>query len=136
MIVVLDSNILFSALISQKSSPYRIYQAWQQGEFELITCTEQIAEIREASRHPRLKSVLQPHLVGIMLNNMKKGEVIEGLRYKHETADVNDAWLLALAEKVNAHYLVTGDKRAGILSLQRLGQTQIVTASEFCEKVL
>ena len=71
-----------------------------------------------------------------MLNNLKKSDIVEDLRYTHETADANDAWLLALAEKVNAHYLVTGDKRAGILVLRQLGQTQIVTASEFCNKVL
>lgn len=136
MIVVLDSNILFSALISQKSFPHLIYQAWQQGVFELATCAEQISEIREASRYPKLKSLLQPHLVGVMLNNLKKSDIVEDLRYTHETADANDAWLLALAEKVNAHYLVTGDKRAGILALRQLGQTQIVTASEFCNKVL
>jgi predicted nucleic acid-binding protein len=43
---------------------------------------------------------------------------------------------LALAEKSEAHYLVTGDKRAGILSRVHIGQTQIVTAAIFCDKVL
>lgn len=42
---------------------------------------------------------------------------------------------LALADEAQAHYLVTGDKRAGILSL-KVGKTQIVTASTFCDKVL
>ncbi len=48
----------------------------------------------------------------------------------------NDAWLLALADKSKSHYFVTGDKRAGVLSLIAVGQTQIVTAAVFCEKVL
>ena len=38
MRVVLDSNVLFSALISPYSPPHRIFQAWQDGRFELITC--------------------------------------------------------------------------------------------------
>jgi hypothetical protein len=69
MLVILDSNILFSALVSPNNPPHRIYQAWQQGVFELITCTEQLQEIRQASRYPKFKSILQPHRVGLMLNN-------------------------------------------------------------------
>jgi len=136
MRVILDSNILFSALISPHTPPHRIYQAWRQGVFELVTCDEQLEEIRRASRYPKLKNILQPHRVGLMLNNMQSATVIDRLPSGYEAADPNDAFLLALADKSHAHYIVTGDKRAGILSLITIGQTQIVTASAFCDKVL
>jgi len=136
MRVILDSNILFSALISPHTPPHRIYQAWRQGVFELVTCDEQLEEIRRASRYPKLKNMLQPHRVGLMLNNMQSATVIDRLPSGYEAADPNDAFLLALADKSHAHYIVTGDKRAGILSLITIGQTQIVTASAFCDKVL
>ena len=42
MRVVLDSNILLSALISPHAPPHRIYQAWRQGRFELVTGTIQL----------------------------------------------------------------------------------------------
>ena len=136
MRVVLDSNILLSALISPHAPPHRIYQAWRKGFFELVTCSEQVEEIRRASRYPKFKDILQPHRVGLMLNNMQKATVIDSLPDGYEATDPNDAWLLALADSAQAHYLVTGDKRAGILSRGKLGQTQIVTASNFCGKVL
>ena len=136
MRVILDSNILFSALISPHTPPHRIYQAWRQGVFELVTCDEQLEEIRRASRYPKLKNILQPHRVGLMLNNMQSATVIDRLPSGYEAVDPNDAFLLALADKSHAHYIVTGDKRAGILSLITIGQTQIVTASAFCDKVL
>lgn len=136
MRVILDSNVLFSALISPNTPPHRIYQAWRQGIFELVTCDEQLAEIRRASRYPKIKHILQPHRVGLMLNNMQRAIIVDNLSSRYETADPNDAFLLALADKSQAHYLVTGDKRAGVLSLITLGQTQIVTASVFCDKVL
>ena len=136
MRVVLDSNILLSALISPHSPPHRIYQAWRKGVFELVTCSEQIEEIRRASRYPKFKHILQPHRVGFMLNYMQKATVIDSLPDGYEAADPNDAWLLALADQSQANYLVTGDKRAGILSLGKVGKTQIVTASTFCDKVL
>ena len=101
-----------------------------------MTCSEQVEEIRRASRYPKFKDILQPHRVGLMLNNMQKATVIDSLPDGYEATDPNDAWLLALADTAQAHYLVTGDKRAGILSRGKLGQTQIVTASNFCGKVL
>ena len=136
MRVILDSNILFSSLISPNTPPHRIYQAWRQDVFELVTCDEQLEEMRRASRYPKFKNILQPHLVGAMLNNMQKSIVVSGLPYGYEANDPNDAWLLALADVSKSNYLVTGDKRAGILSLVAIGHTQIVTASTFCDKVL
>ena len=136
MRVALDSNILFSALISPHSPPHRIYQAWRKGIFELVTCSEQIQEIRRASRYPKFKNILQPHRVGLMLNNLQRATVFDSLAHGYETDDPDDAGLLALVDKAQAHYLVTGDRRAGILSLGHAGQTQIVTASTFCDKVL
>ncbi len=58
MQVILDSNILFSALISPYSPPCRIYQAWKEGVFELVTYDEQLDEIRRASRYPKFKNIL------------------------------------------------------------------------------
>jgi uncharacterized protein len=77
MRVILDSNVLFSALISPHSPPHRVFQAWRQGVFDLVTCKEQIEEIRRASRYQKFKAILQPHEVGLMLNNMKNALVIE-----------------------------------------------------------
>jgi uncharacterized protein len=51
MRVILDNNILFSALISPIGPPHRIYQAWRAKRFELATCSIQIGEIRRASRY-------------------------------------------------------------------------------------
>lgn len=135
MRVILDSNILFSALIYPNSPPHRAYQAWRQGVFDLVTCAEQLDEIRRASRYPKFKTILQPHRVGVMVNNMQRAIVVSNLPSGYEAADPNDSWLLALADKSQAHYLVTGDKKAGILSRNNLGQTQIVTVSELCEKL-
>ena len=54
MRVVLDSNVLLSALISPHGAPHRIYEAWRARRFELVTCPTQLDEIRRASRYPKL----------------------------------------------------------------------------------
>ena len=60
MRVVLDTNILFSALISPHGVPNRIYRAWRAARFELVTSKIQLDEIRRASRYPKFQAVLQP----------------------------------------------------------------------------
>jgi predicted nucleic acid-binding protein len=46
MRVVLDTNILVSTLIAPAGNPAAIYNAWEQGKFTLLTCTEHLDELR------------------------------------------------------------------------------------------
>ena len=135
MRVVLDTNVLLSALISRGGVPDRIYRAWRAGKFILISSRVQIAELRRASRYPKLRTVLQPHLVGKMINNLQRTIVLEHLVPSVETDDPNDAFLLAMAGMGQADYLVTGDKHAGLLQRGSFGRTQIVTPGVFCLKM-
>lgn len=45
-------------------------------------------------------------------------------------------WLLAPAETSEAEWLVTGDRRSGLLARGRVGRARIVTAVAFCERAL
>jgi len=136
MRVVLDTNILLSALISPYGSPDIIYRAWRAGRFELVTSTTQLDEMRRASRYPKLKAILQPHLVGTMINNLQRAIVLNHLLVNIETDDRNDAFLLAMAQTGEVDYLVTGDHRAGLLQRGNLGRTRIVTPAAFCVEAL
>ena len=55
MKVVLDTNVLISALISPHNPPDLILQSWLAGEFELLTSEDQLEEIRRVSRYSRLQ---------------------------------------------------------------------------------
>lgn len=136
MRVVLDTNILFSALISPHGAPNAIYRAWRAARFEVVTSRMQLDEIRQASRYPKLQAVLQPARVGIMVNNLQRAVVLERLSFEAETNDPDDAFLLAMALAGEADYLVTGDRRAGLLHLGHIERTRIVTPAVFCAEVL
>jgi putative PIN family toxin of toxin-antitoxin system len=56
--VVLDTNILFSALISPHGTPDLIYRAWRSARFEIVTSQLQLDEIRRASRYPKFRDIL------------------------------------------------------------------------------
>jgi uncharacterized protein len=136
MRVVLDTNILFSALISPHGAPDRIYRAWRAARFEVVTSLTQLEEIRRASRYPKFQSVLQPSKVGAMVNNLQRALVLDQLVIELEASDPNDAFLLAMCTTGAADYLVTGDKRAGLLQLGSVGKTRIVTPNVFCAEAL
>lgn len=136
MRVVLDTNILFSALISPHGAPDVIYRAWRGARFELVTSHAQLDEISRASRYPKLQAVLQPAKVGVMINNLQRALILDTLPRHFEADDPDDAFLLAMADAGKADYLVTGDRRAGLLQRGHQGRTRILTPSAFCNEVL
>lgn len=136
MRVVLDSNILFSALISPHGPPDAIYRAWRKARFELVTSTLQLDEIRRASRYPKLQAVLQPAKVGTLLNNLQRARVLQRLTLDIDTEDPDDSFLLAMALAGDVDYLVTGDRRAGLLQRGHIGRARILTPAQFCAEVL
>ncbi|ASX26909.1 putative toxin-antitoxin system toxin component, PIN family [Candidatus Williamhamiltonella defendens] len=139
MRVVLDTNVLLGALISSHGAPDTIYHAWRAARFELVTSLIQLDELRRVSRYPKFKVILPPHRVGVMINNMQRAIVLEYLQKLPEDIkvdDPDDTFLLAMAMAGNADYLVTGDRRAGLLQRGHINRTRIATPANFCYEVL
>ncbi len=139
MRVILDTNVLLGALISPHGPPDAIYRAWRAARFELVTSATQLDELRRVSRYPKLKAILPAHRVGTMVNNMQWAIVLDELPPLPEGIDAddpNDAFLLAMALAGATDYLVTGDRRAGLLQRGRIGRTRIVTPAIFCAEAL
>ena len=137
MLVLLDSNLFISALISPHGTPAQIYEAWLRGRFRVVTCPHQINEIREACRNPKFRDKLQPHWVGSMLNHLYGATVCrDPLLRKHQAADPTDSYLLDLIDAAQPDYAITGDKRAGLLEMDKLGRTKMMKARVFCAEVL
>lgn len=131
MRVVLDTNILVSALIAPAGKPAAIYSAWVEGKFTLLTCARHLAEVLATLQKPRVAELVKPYKAGRLVNQIKKlAEDAGPLPPVNRSPDPNDDFLLALCEAGNADYLVTGDKR-GLLALDRHKATRIVSASDF-----
>jgi len=139
MRVILDTNVLLGALIAPHGPPDVIFRAWRSGRFDLVTSTAQLDELRRVSRYPKLKAILPAHRVGTMVNNMQRAVVLDLLPNLPEGIEINDptdAFLLAMALAGEANYLVTGDRRAGLLQRGHFGGTRIVTPASFCAEAL
>lgn len=130
MRVVLDTNILVSALISRSGPTDRLYSVWKDRRYLLVTSNEQLEEFRRVTRYPRVKTLLDPGAAGTMHNQLRaSGIVLDKLPTITRSQDPADNFLLAMAEAGAADYLVTGDKR-DVLSLKTHGTTHIVNATD------
>lgn len=130
MRVILDTNILISALIVPGGAPDNLYQYWRAGRFQLLTCKEQLDEFRRVTRYPRLRKYVRRAAAGTMLNEIRDlAELTGKLPDVQLCADPADNFLLSMAEAGKADYLVTGDHRH-LLSLKRYRSTRLVTARE------
>jgi putative PIN family toxin of toxin-antitoxin system len=130
LLALLDTNVLLSALRSEKNPPGRILGAWRARRFVLATSVEQIAEFKRASSYPKLRPYLPRGSIGRVVNELRAAEVVlERLRRRGEAPDPGDDYLLAMALAAGADFLVTGDR--ALLALKRIGRTQIVTPARF-----
>ena len=139
MRVILDTNVLLGALISAQGPLDAIYRAWRANSFDLVTSTIQLDEVRRASRYPKLKAILPAHRVGLLVNQLHRAVVLDplpSLPENVEVTDPDDGFLLSMALAGEADYLVTGDRRAGLLQRGSIGRTRIVTPATFCAEVL
>jgi uncharacterized protein len=133
MRVVLDTNILIAALMVHTNPPGVIYQAWSDGAFTLLSCDQQLDELRRTLRKPAVAPRIRTYEAGRMINDLRAfAEMIDPLPAVERSSDPQDDFLLALAEAGKADYLVTGDK-AGLLDLKHHHGTRILSPKDFAE---
>ena len=131
MRVVLDTNILVSALMIQTGNPAAIYRAWQEGRFTLLTSAEHLDELGATLRKPAIAERIKPYKAGGLVNELKElADTIGSPPRVERSPDPSDDSLLALSEAGRADYLVTGDK-SGLLALEHHKGTRIVSARAF-----
>jgi putative PIN family toxin of toxin-antitoxin system len=131
MRVVLDTNVLVSALLVEASLPAQVLTLWRAGRFTLLTSTQQLDELRQVTRYPKLRSRLTPALAGRLINELRQVAVlVQDLPLVDVSPDPYDNYLLAMASGGEAEYLVTGDKQ-DVLSLERYLGTRILSVRDF-----
>jgi hypothetical protein len=135
MRVVLDTNVLISALISPSGAADRVYKKWRARDFDLVSCEEQLAEMRRVTRRPALRTLIKPAEAGRLVNQVQHLAVmVKPLPDVSASPDPWDNFVLATALGGRAEYLVTGDK-SGLLVFRRFGRSHIVTVRHFLEYI-
>jgi uncharacterized protein len=131
MRVVLDINIIVSALLAPSGNPAAIIKHWLDGKFTLLTCTEHIEELRSTLQKARVAERIKPHNAGRLINQLKRfAENVDPLPHIERSPDPTDDYILGMCEAGQADYLVTGDK-SGLVFLGAHKNTKILTARQF-----
>ena len=129
--LVIDTNVLVSALLIGSSLPARLLLLWREGRFDLVTSAEQLDELARVTRYPKIRERLSPALAGQLLGELRRlAIVVEELPDITVSTDPHDGYLLAMAMVGGAEFLVSGDKR-DLLHLGHHRGTRIVTVRDF-----
>jgi uncharacterized protein len=129
--LVVDTNILVSALLAGTSLPAHLVVLWREGRFDLLTSAEQLDELARVTRYPKIRQRLSPALAGRLVNELREIAVtITDPPAVTVCDDPYDNYLLGMAAAGGADFLVTGDKR-DLLSLKLFEGTKIITVRDF-----
>ncbi len=135
MRLVIDTNLLVSALLIQGSLPAHLIDLWRAKKFDFLTAPDQLGELTRVTRYPKIRERLSPALAGRLINEIRDlAVVITRLPEVTVCADPFDNYLLAIAQAGNADFLVTGDRR-DVLVLKVFEGTRILTVREFLVQI-
>lgn len=131
--VVLDTNILISALLSPQGSPAQIFlMAILEPDTQLCVSGDIFAEYEEVIRRPRLNRS-DCEVANTLRTIREKGLWVKPTEKVHACSDPDDNIFLECAQAVAAHYLVTGNTKHFPAAW---ASTQIVTARQFLDAVV
>jgi putative PIN family toxin of toxin-antitoxin system len=132
MRVILDTNVLLSALLSPLGPPARLLDAWERKKFTLVACDALIAEFREVASRPFFRARLRASMIELLAAGLRDFSLFcADLTSSPVAPDPKDSYLLGLAEASQAEFLVTGDK--DILTLRHHRSTRIITPAAMIE---
>lgn len=130
MRVVLDTNILVSALISRSGPPGQLLTLVQQRRATLVTSCAQIDELRDVLSRDRLKPYIHAGDAQDLLATLDAvAQLATELPKVSTSPDPDDNAILATAIAGNAELIVSGDK-PHMLALHALEGIPIVTAKD------
>lgn len=133
MRVVLDTNVLVSAVLSRDSPPDSILRAWRRGSFELVISTRLLGELENVLARPRIRRHLRwstderTAFVTALSEDTLVVTPEEELRVIQ--ADPADNRVLEAAVRAEADYIVSGDRH--LLELRIHEGVSIVTPARF-----
>ncbi|HEV2960630.1 MAG TPA: putative toxin-antitoxin system toxin component, PIN family [Candidatus Angelobacter sp.] len=132
MLLILDTNILLSGLLSPLGAPAKLLDAWERKIFTLVACDEIITEFRNVVSRPFFRRRLRDSAAELLAADVRDFSLFfEHLTSSPLASDPKDSYLLALAETSQAEFLVTGDK--ALLALKKHKSTRIISPAMMVE---
>lgn len=134
--IVVDTNLLVSSVIVPQSLPDKLVRSWLRNSFTLLTCSEQIEEIKDVSQRKKLKVYpnFEKRMIELIENVEFVAEIIslDDKDFPVHSRDPKDDIFLACAIFGKADYIITGDDDLLVLNGDPgLEKLKIITIREF-----
>ncbi len=130
--VIIDTNLWISFLIGKELHYLKDLIVHQQ--IKLILSDQLLEELKLVTGRSKLKKFFNPEKVEELVSLLTLISIkVKVTNIEQVCRDPKDDFLLALAKKAKADFLVTGDK--DLLELKSHGQTEIVSLKEFSYKI-
>ena len=133
MIVVLDTNVIISTLLSSKGPPAEIIRRWEADEFEVVTSAALLTELERALGYQRVRKYYRrpEEIVHALLKRFKAVVTSVDPQFSLDVIeeDPSDNRVLEVAIAGGAAYIVTGDDH--LLSLKQYRGVAILNPAGF-----
>ena len=133
MRVVLDVNVLVSAIISPHGSPGKILNLWEKDQFDLILSPAILDELERVIHYPKIqgKYTLPEEQVKQFIDLISSQSIIvdPSMKINLVRGDPPDNRFLECAREGGATYIVTGDN--DLLDLKEYEGIEILLPSVF-----
>jgi len=126
--IIIDSNIWISFLIGK--SLLGLQNHIDSNNVKIITCNEQIIELSEVFKKPKLKKYFTKEQISEFFELLDESSDCMVISTKSNICrDPKDNYLVSLALDSKANFLITGDKY--LLDLNKIEQTIVLKYSDF-----
>ena len=133
MRVVLDANVLISAVISPQGAPARLLDLWKTGSYELVISIPILDELQRVVHYPKIKEKynLPKEFVQQFLRMLQTEAIAVEPSMKISTIkdDDTDNRYLECAVVSEASYIISGDRH--LLELKEYRGIMILPAAVF-----
>jgi len=134
--VVIDTNVLVSALLSKKGTPARVLDAWRERKFLVITSEEAFLEVERVLEElaSTEKYVISNEDIASILNLLRKDAILVPGQIDTKGAiphDPDDKKFLSIALEGEANIIISGDKH--LLDLTSYQEVTIQNARQFID---
>jgi uncharacterized protein len=130
--VVIDTNVLVSALLQPESLPAAVLLLALSGHVQLCVSDAVFAEYDDVIRRPRLKRPLDV-IERTLQSIRKRAHWVKPTIRVEECSDLDDNIFLECAQAAAADYLVTGNQRH---FPKRWKKTKVIGARELIELLI
>ena len=133
MIVVLDTNVIISSLLSSKGAPAEIINRWEAGEFDVVISSPLITELERVLTYERVRKYLKfsDEEIAAFLKNLRATAIVVEPEITLDVVkdDPDDNRVVECALAGGASYIVSGNTH--LLELKEYNQIIILNPVGF-----